>query len=381
MKDQVTLTSNDNASSVVLYMAIELSKKTWKLAFSDGVKRRQVTIEARNLDQLSEAIAKAREKFRLPPETPVRSCFEAGRDGFWLHRYLESQGIGNLVVDSASIEVNRRSRRAKTDRIDASKLLRMLQRYWGGEKQVWSVVRVPSEEEEDARRLHRELERLKKERGQHTTRIKSLLMLHGVALEVVGGADWAAQVAALQQWNGEPLGEDLRQELVREGVRLELVREQIRRLEQEQKRRIRESADPMVRKVAQLMELKAIGLCSAWVFVMEFYGWRRFTNRRQIGGLAGLTGTPYDSGEEVREQGISKAGNRRIRAMILEISWLWLRYQPGSRLSQWFNRRYAGGNKRMRRIGIVALARQLLVELWRYLDFGVIPEGARLQAA
>jgi transposase len=361
-------------------MALELSKKLWKLAFSDGEKKRVVTIKAKNLLELQEAITKAKAKFGLPMEARVVSCYEAGRDGFWLHRFLVSTGIENKVVDSSSIEVNRRARRAKTDGIDAGKLLGLLRRYWGGERDVYSVVRVPSESQEDARRLHRELERLKKERGQHITRIRSLLTLHGIEVSYVGGSDLADQVSGFRQWDGSPLPGELKAELLREGERLTLVRQQISALEAEQRRRERESDDPMIRKIVQLQQLGAIGQVSAWVFIMELFGWRKFNNRRELASLVGLTPMPYNSGDSTVEQGISKAGSRRVRALLIEISWLWLRYQPDSELSQWFNRRFAAGGKRMRRIGIVALARKLLIALWRYLETGEIPAGATLKA-
>lgn len=379
MKTPAALYTNSNATCGILFMAMELSFKRWKLGFGNGSRERQATIDARNLQQLKVAVSKAKQALNLPEEAPVYSCYEAGRDGFWIHRYLTHLGITNLVVDSSSIEVNRRQRRTKTDRIDAHKLLSMLRRYYGGEKRLWGIARVPSVEQEDARRVHRELERLKKEQGAHSARIKSLLILHGLVADKIGGKDWPARVRAFQQWDGSALSLDLRNELIREGQRLEIVRAQIRELDNERKARLKCCERPYMAQIARLMQLKAIGLNSAWMFVMEFYGWREFKNRRQIGALAGLTGTPHDSGDSQREQGISKAGNRRIRAMIIEIAWLWLRYQPNSKLSRWYGERFAGSSKRMCRVGIVALARRLLIDLWRYLEAGVVPEGAVLQ--
>jgi transposase len=228
-----------------------------------------VTIKAKNLLELHEAIAQAKVKFGLAAEARVVSCYEAGRDGFWLHRFLVSIGIANQVVDSSSIEVNRRARRAKTDGIDAGKLLGSLRRSWGGERDVYSVVRVPNESQEDARRLHRELECLKKERGRHIIRIRSLLCLHGIEVKYVGGSDWAEQVSGFRQWDGSPLPGELKEELLHEGERLALVRRQISALEAEQRRRERERADPVIRKIVQLQQLGAIGPVSAWVFIME----------------------------------------------------------------------------------------------------------------
>ena len=270
---QATLKGENSTVEKSLYMALELSERKWKLAFSDGGRVKHQVIDSGATLELHDAIARARRRFGLPPNTPVVSCYEAGRYGFWLHRYLDSYGITNVVVDSSSIEVSRRKRRAKTDRLDAGSLVRMLIRFCAGERRLWSVVRV-----------------------------------------------------------------------------------------------------------AQLMSLRGIGITSAWIFEKEFFGWRNFGNRREVGACAGLTPTPYNSGESRREQGISKAGNKRIRTLIVEISWSWLRYQPRSELSRWFTERFAHGGKRMRRIGIVALARKLLIALWRFRTHGLIPEGACLKA-
>lgn len=361
----------------ILHLAFELSNNTWKLAFSDGARRRRKNINARDLEQLDVEIEKARNKFKLPEKVKIVSCYEAGRDGFWLHRYLAESGIENIVVDAASIEVNRQARRAKTDSIDVDGLLDRLLRHTGGERKVWSVVTVPSEEAEDARRLHRELQRLKKERSAHYSRIKSLLILHGISVAKWSG--FAALVNEVRTWDGKKLPSDLKTELLREHERLLLVEDQIKSIEATRKQRVKDAEQPAHRMVADLMQLTGIGLHSAWVFVMEFFAWRSFKNRKQVGRLAGLTPTPYDSGNSSREQGISKAGNRRVRTLIVEISWLWLRYQPQSKLSKWFQERFGHGGKRMRRIGIVAVARKLLVALWRLFQFGVIPEGAILK--
>jgi len=376
--NRVALQSKDNAGEQKLYMAMELSDKCWKLVFSDGGdKRRHETMEAGHRMELVEAIRKAKEKFDLSSEAKVVSCYEAGRDGFWLHRYLVTLGVDNQVVDSSSIETNRRKRRAKTDRIDGVKLVTMLMRYWGGERGLWSVVRVPSVEDEEGRRLHRELASLNKERTRHRNRIRGLLVAQGLRLEPKG--DFLQRLEALTLWDGAPL--ELKGELEREYQRLRLVEAQRRALENTRKSRLRQADTASVQRVVQLMGLRAIGPNCAWLLVMEFFAWREFRNRRQLGACAGLTGTPYDSGASKRDQGISKAGNRRVRTMMIEIAWLWLRYQPNSKLSRWFRERFAGGGARMRRVGIVALARRLLVALWRYVEDGMLPEGAELKAA
>jgi transposase len=372
-----TLEGKDNATEQTLYMAMELSNKTWRLVFGDGAKRRHVTVEAGNLVRLSAEVSKARARFCLRPDVRMVSCYEAGRDGFWLHRYLESVGITNRVVDAGSIQTPRRSRRVKTDRIDGDKLLTMLIRTYQGERGVWSVVHVPSPADEDARRLHRERERLLRERTAHRNRLQGLLVTQGIRL--APGRDFLACLAQVRLWNGRRLPPALKSELEREYARVQLVEHQLRLLAATQREALKQANTKRLRQVAQLMTLGAIGQTSAWVFVMEFFGWRDFRNRRELAALAGLTGTPYASGESHREQGISKAGNRRVRTLLIEIAWLWLRYQPQSRLSLWYQARWAHGNKRMRRVGIVALARRLLIALWRYLQDGLVPEGAVLK--
>jgi transposase len=380
-KTQETLRIKDIIKEAVLYIAFELSNSKWKLAFSDGSKIRYKTITAANLAQLQVEIDLAKRKFKMVEDVRVVSCYEAGRDGFWIHRYLESQGIENLVLDSASLEVNRRKRRAKTDRIDVGKLLRMLLRYWGGEKKVWSVVRVPSEQDEDARHLHRSLESLKDERTMHRNRIKGLLVQQGIKVSNPSQKRFLELLETLRTWNGQAVPPELKAQVVREYERLQVVEGQIKALEKEKKERLNNPDTDSLKKVAKLATLYGIGSVSSWTFVMEFFGWRQFQNRREVGGLAGLTPTPYDSGESLREQGISKAGNQRVRALAVEIAWAWLRFQPQSNLSQWYMKRYANGGKRMRRIGIVAMARRLLIDLWRYLEYDKIPEGARLRSA
>jgi transposase len=306
------------------------------------------------------------------------SCYEAGRDGFWLHRYLLSCGIENVVVDSASIEVNRRKRRAKTDRIDVRKLMHKLLRYHGGEQLVWSVVNVPSEQAEDGRHLHRELEVLKKERTMHRSRLKSLLIQQGIVAPNPSSRKFLIQLETFRRWDGTELPADLKSRIIREHGRLRMVEEQIYTLNKERENRVAAADNMSMQQVAHLMTLVGIGMNSSWKFVMEFFAWRDFKNGKQIGALSGLTPTPYDSGSSLREQGISKAGNERVRTLAVEMAWVWLRFQPQSKLSQWYLKRFAEGGKRMRRIGIVAMARRLLIDLWRYLEHGVVPEGARL---
>jgi len=380
-KTQRTLRAKSNTKEHVLHLAFELGQTKWRLVFGNNGKTRMVTIEARHLGQLQQEIDKARKRFKLSGEVKILSCYEAGRDGFWLNRYLLSCGIENLVVDSSSIEVNRRKRRAKTDRIDARKLLAMLVRHDGGERGMWSVVNVPSLEAEYDRHLHRELDVLNKERKMHRCRIKSLLIQQGIAVKNPSGRKFVLELESYVLWDGTPLPVDLRARILREHTRLRLVEEQIYALRKERELRVQKEETASMKKVAQLMNLVGIGMNSSWKFVMEFFAWREFKNRREIGALSGLTPTPYDSGVSQREQGISKAGNKRIRSLAVEMSWVWLRFQPQSKLSRWYLERFAGGGSRSRRIGIVAVARRLLIDLWRYLEYGVIPEGARLRVA
>ncbi len=363
-----------------LYMGLELGSGQWRLGFTTGLgqKARERSIGARDVTALKREIGRAKERFHLASSARVVSCYEAGRDGFWLHRLLVEAGIDNVIVDSASIEVNRRAKRVKTDALDVRKLSAMLVRYDEGERKVWSVVRVPTADEEDNRHLHRELETLKAERTRLTNRIHGLLAGQGVRVEVK--KDLLEQLKAVRLYNGRPLPPALHCRLVREWARIELIDAQIRELEADRAELVKEWEGPEAEKIRQLLQLRAIGINSAWLFVLEFFAWRRFSNRRQVGSLAGLTPTPYQSGQMRRDQGISKAGQKLVRHLAIEIAWGWLRFQPQSRLTLWYQERFGGGGSRLRRIGIVALARKLLVALWRYLETGVVPEGARLKA-
>jgi len=360
-----------------LYLALELGWTEWKLAFATAPadRPRLRTVPARDRDAVLREIAAAKKRFGLSADAPTRSCYEAGRDGFWVHRWLTATGVQNVIVDSASIDVNRRARRSKTDRLDAGKLVAMLMRYHGGESRVWSVVRVPEITDEDRRHLHRDLLEMKAERTRYVNRIKGLLAGVGLAVTAVGD-DFAQVVTELRTWDGQPVPAGLRQRLLREFERHQFVDRQIRDLENERARLIRGGTEPAVAKVRTLLKLRGVGANSAWLYVMEFFGWRAIRNRRELASLAGLTPTPYQSGASAREQGISKAGNRRLRAMAVEIAWCWLQYQPQSELARWYQRRFGGGNSRQRRVGIVALARKLLVALWRYLEGGPAPAGA-----
>jgi len=381
MTTAATHTEHDTTREGVLFLAFELSDKTWKLGFptGHGHKPRERTVTARDQARVLDEIASAKRRLKRPETAPVVSCYEAGRDGFWLHRFLQGHGITNHGVESSAIEVNRRRRRAKSDGLDVRKWVTMLIRYHQGERQVWRVVKVPSVEAEDQRHLHRDLETLKQERASTTTRIKGLLSSQG--LRVTRLTHLPEQLDALRLWDGTPIPPGLRRRVLRVYAHHPFLSEPIAEVEAERRAQLQSSTDASIEKVRQLMMLKGIGINGSWLLVMEFFGWRELQNRREVGGLAGLTPTPYQSGESARDQGMTKSGNRQVRWMTTELAWSWLRYQPESALSVWFWERFGSGGKRLRRIGIVAVARKLLIALWRFLETGVLPEGAVLKEA
>jgi transposase len=363
-----------------LYLAFELGNKEWKLAMTASLEQTpQVrTMVARALKPLEPEIARAKVHFGLPATASVRSCYEAGRDAFWQHRYLVSRGIANSIVDSSSIEMNRRGRRTKTDRLDACKLVTMLLRVDAGERKVWSVVNVPTPVEEDRRQVHRELLFARRDRGRHTNRIKGLLASQGVPLKRI--RELPTHLVTAQLWDGSPLPLLLCARLEREWETVIDYTTRIPSLKKERRALLKTADDPAIEQVRQLNQLFGIGIDSAWLYVMEFFAWWQFRHRRQVGGLAGLTDTHYQSGDLEHQQGISKAGNRRVRALAINTAWAWLRFQPESALARWYEKKFGAGNSRVRKIGIVALARKLLNAFWRYLETGIVPEGAVLRA-
>lgn len=363
------------------YLVFELSKAKWKLGvLLPGLqKMSRYTITGGDVAALADRLQTMRAKAASGGK-PVRilSCYEAGYDGHWLHRWLSAQGVISHEVDPASIEVSRRARRTKTDRIDLAKLMRVFLAYLRGEPRVCSMLHVPSVEEEDRKRRSRERERLLKERTAHSNRIKALLFGQGIRDVAPLRPGFLEQLAALRTGDGEALPPRLQEEIVREHARLCLVHKQIAALEANSKTELRAAqAGSAAAKIVQLVDLKSIGVVSAQELVNEAF-YRRFDNRRQVGSYFGLAGTPYDSGESRREQGISKAGNRRARRVAIELAWLWLKHQPGSELSRWFQARVGDLKGRIRRISIVALARKMMVALWKYLTTGLLPSGAVL---
>jgi transposase len=366
-----------------IFIAIELSQKSWLVTLHspdrDRISRHK--LEGGDHAGLLALIEKTRSRAeqKLGSAVRVASCYEAGYDGFWLHRLLLSAGIMNFVFDAASIPVEQRGRRAKTDRIDGELLLRTLMAHLRGEPRVVRIVKVPSVEQEDARRASRERERLVKEQTAHTNRIKALLRLQGMVVGYPRRRDWLDWLAQQRDWQGQPVSPHLLAEVTREHARLMLVRQQLAALEQAQTAQAALVPKAMSERRDQLQRLKALGPSFATTLTSELF-YKDFDNRRQVAAYCGLPPSPWRSGGIDREQGISKAGNPRARLKAIELAWLWLRHQPESELSRWFCTRTANAGKRARRIAIVALARKLIVALWRYLTTGLVPAGATMKA-
>ena len=367
-------TSNEQS----IYAALELSKNSWLLAIQVPGRDNPslYPIGGGNAEGLMAKLDAARNRLaKVSGQTPkVTLCYEAGYDGFWLTRFLEQRGIECLVMEPASLQVNRRARRVKTDRIDVENILHTLIAWCRGERHVCSMVVIPSVEEEDLRRTHRERNRLVRERTAHINRIKGLLFAQGIrGINVMKDYKTLAP-AELITGNGRPLPKRLGREITREIERLALVQEQLVEIEHERDQAPTPCA-ATERKRHDLLRLNGIGPTVSAILAREVY-YRRFTNRRQVASYIGLAPSPYDSGDGRRSQGISKAGNSLARYSLIQAAWLWLRHQPNSALTQWFHHRTEGQSKRVRCIMIVALARKLAIAFWRYLETGLIPEGA-----
>ena len=371
---QVESTGNNTA----LYMALELSARRWQLAFGVGLATpsRRRTITAGDRAALRREITAAKRRLGVPDAAATRSCYEAGRDGFWVHRLLASEGVTNVVVDSASIEVNRRQRRAKTDRLDAEALLRRLIRYWLGERDQWKVVQVPTVEAEDARHAERAITTLVGERTRHRSRMHGLLATHGVRVPIT--RHFGARLADLTTPAGAALPPGVRARVALVWRMLVMVEAELRQARHEQQASVRAAATPAAQRTLRLQQLKGLRLGSAAILAKEVFA-RDVRNRRQVGALSGLVAVPYQSGASAHDQGISRAGLRHVRRVMVELAWNWVRWQPDSALTQWYRARFAAGGPRLRRIGIVALARKLLIALWRYSEQGIVPAGAVLR--
>jgi transposase len=362
-------------NGATLYIGIELSAREWRLAGSPGmeVPGRQVVIRAGDRAHLREALARMKKGFRLPADAPVRSCYEAGRDGFWPHRLLETEGIQNVVVDSSSIEVSRRARRAKTDRLDADKLRRLLLRHALGERDVWHVVHVPARAIEAARQAPRILGMLIRERTRWRNRIHSLLATEQVKLRL--DAALPTRLAEAVTWDGTPVPAARQARVLLTWRLLQTIEGELHAQRQAQHAATRAAATAAAAAVQQLTQLRGIGERFAWVLATEICS-RDLQNRRQVGALTGFTGVPYQSGAMTHDQGISRSGLAAVRGLAIETAWVWVQWQPDSALTQWFQARFGTGSPRLRRVGIVALARRLVIALWRYSRDGLVPAGA-----
>jgi transposase len=369
--------------SGTIFVAIELSQKSWLVTMHrpdrDRMSRHKVTGGDHAgllglIERMRERAARA-----LGAAPAVVSCYEAGYDGFWLHRLLTASRITNHVFDPASIAVEQRGRRAKTDRIDGEQLLRTLMAHCRGEPRVVRIVQVPSPEQEDARRATRERDRLIKEQVRHINRIKSLLRLLGMAVGNPRRRDWLIWLATQRDWQGQAVPPCTLAELKREHARLMLVRQQLAAVEERPAQaQLTPAAAEMARRSDLLFRLRALGPAFSGTLTHEVF-YKNFGNHRQVGAYVGLAPSPWQSGGTRREQGISKAGNPRARQAAIELAWLWIRHQPDSALTRWFRQRTANASSRIKRIAIVALARKLMVALWRYLTTGLVPEGAVLK--
>jgi transposase len=360
-----------------LYVAFELSKRTWMLAMTSGfgVEPWVRTLEPQDWAGLTRELARARERFGLPASAPVISCYEAGRDGFWIHHALLAQGVANRVVDSASIEVNRRARHLKTDRIDAKKLVSLLVRVCLGETGAWREVRVPSLADEAARHRSRERQTVVQERTRLRNQVQGYLMTVGTRLPKRRRGAWWTTV---RDWSGAALSPELQVRVARTWERLELVEAHLRALDEAQHRAVAQaSADSAA---GRLRRLKGVAATSIRTLLDEGLVWRAFTNRRQIGAMLGFAPVRSDSGDQARDVGISRAGNPRWQTTAVQLAWNWVRWQPQSALTTWYRARFGQG-RRARRVGIVALARKLMITLWRYVTTGTPPTGVILTVA
>jgi transposase len=374
----MTHSAPSSVCEAVLFAAFELGAKHWKLAMTSGLSAPPwvKTVPAGDLGAVQRVLEAARRRFVLPATARVGSCYEAGRDGFWIHRALVARGIANRVVDSASIEVSRRRRRAKTDRLDAVKLVMMLIRAWSGEARVWREVHVPPEAVEAARHVSRDRQQLQAEHTRLINQLRSWLTTWGCSLPARRAAAWWTTV---RDWAGRGLPVELQARIARAEQRLAVLAGQLAALEAVQ--RAATATAPAASARQRLVQLKGVGTTSAAVLLDEGLVWREFRNRRQVGGFLGFTPVPFQSGEQAHDQGIDHAGNGRWRAISVQLAWQWVRWQPSSALTQWYTRRFGASGARGRRIGIVALARKLVIALWRYATAGIVPDGAILQAA
>ena len=370
-------TRYEECIAAALYVSLELGGTTWLVVSTTGVgqRPRHSKVRAGDVAGLGTEITRARARFGVVAAAPVYSCYEAGSHGFWLHRWLTTQGVHNVVVDSASIRVSRRRREAKTDRLDAEALVRMLIRSVAGERKVWSIVHVPSPDAEDRRQLNREWDAAKADRTRLRNRIGSLLAAQGI---VAPSDDLVTALPTLRTGDGRLLGPMMRARLARESAQLAAVDARCAAITTA-RQELRDGDDAISGCARRLREVRGVGEIGAEMLSAELFGTRTFQNGRQVGALVGLVPTPYRSDQQIREQGHSGAGRSALRGLMMQLAWGWLRFQPQSALTRWYQQRFAIG-PRQRRVGIVALARKLLIALWHYVAHGVVPDGATLRA-
>lgn len=373
-----TIPSSESSVPGPVYVGLELSAREWRVAYSRGLGQpiRQAVLAAGDAPAWRRLIARAKAQCGLTATAAVRSCYEAGRDQVWPHRWLTREGVLNTVVDSSSIEVNRRARRTKSDRLDARKLVGLLVRATAGDRDVWHAVHVPPPEVEAARQLPRAIAMLTKERTRWRNRIHSLLATVGLRLPI--DAQWPTRLASARMWDGGALPEELR-------LRLELAWRQLQQIEAERRQlcarqwaALRAGATPTARTAQRLLAIRGIGERFAWVLATEICN-RALHNRREVGALTGLASAHHRSGKTAHDLGINRTGLAAVRALAVETAWGWVQWQPHSALTQWWTRRFAHGGPAGRAIGIVALARRLVMALWRYSQTGQLPAGAVLK--
>jgi transposase len=372
-------------SLAAIFVSLELSRSTWlitSLVPGGGDKMSKHSVRGGDIAGLLNHLTKLQDKAhaRAGASFPIITIQEAGLDGFWVHRVLDRVGIESHVVDAASILTSRRRRRAKTDRIDGEALLRTLLAYKRGEPRVCTMVRVPSPEEEDRRRLCRERKTLVAERVAHVNRIKGLLFAQGISDYEPLRGDRRQRLEAQRTGDGRPLSPHLKAQIGRELDRLELLLEQLKAVEAERNALLEPANDAAPVAVQALAGLRGIGPEFTAVLWSECL-FRSFRNRRQVAAYAGLAPTPWQSGSVQHEQGVSKSGNPRLRSTMVQLAWLWLRHQPTSELSLWFRERVKRNSGRGKKTTIVALARKLLVALWKFSSSGVVIEGAMMKTA
>jgi transposase len=368
-------THRHESTAAALYVALELGREEWLLTMSPGAaaKRQRLRVRPGDRAAMERGLAAAKRRYGLPADAPVRSCYEAGRDGFWPHRFLTHLGVTNLVVDSSSIEVPRRARRAKTDRLDGEKLLRLLLRHWGGERGMWHVVHVPSRAVEDARQASRGLTTLTAERTRYRNRIHSLLALHGVARQRLAG-QFPARLATTTDWAGAALPPGVQARVLETWRLLQVVEAERQQAQRRERQQVRPTTPGAATAAQRLARLRGVAARSATILADELFS-RPLRNRREVGALSGLVSAPYRSGTIAWDQGVAPSGLPAVRRVAVEIAWAWVRYQPLSALTRWYQRRFGGGGAVTRRIGIVAVARRVIIALWRVCDAGDRPGG------